>query len=158
MKKKVKSEAKVNPIWGGHFAAAPSALMQKINASIDFDKKLYAQDIAGSKAHAAMLAEKKIISAAENEIIQRGLEKILEEIEEGDFIFKPELEDIHMHVEARLKEIIGDASGKLHTARSRNDQVATDFRLYVRDAMDGTEKALKKLQAELHVTGQGSFL
>ena len=157
MKKKAKSEAKVNPMWGGHFTAAPSSLMQKINASIAFDKKLFAQDIAGSKAHAAMLAKQKIITIAEHEIIQRGLDKILHEIETGHFTFTPDLEDIHMHVEARLKEIIGDVSGKLHTARSRNDQVATDFRLYVRDAIDATEKALKKLQADLLKKAEKEF-
>ena len=155
MKKKQKSVA--NPMWGGHFSSAPSSLMQKINASISFDKKLYAQDIAGSKAHAAMLAKQKIISHAEHEIMQRGLDKILHEIETGHFTFTDDLEDIHMHVEARLKEIIGDVSGKLHTARSRNDQVATDFRLYVRDKIEATDKALKKLQAELLKKAEKEF-
>lgn len=136
-------------MWGGHFDAPPSELMQKINASIAFDKKLYAQDIAGSKAHAAMLAKQKILTRAENELIQLGLDKILHEIEADDFVFKLELEDIHMNIESRLAEIIGDVAGKLHTARSRNDQVATDFRLYVRGAIDATDKALKKLQSEL---------
>ncbi len=136
-------------MWGGHFDAAPSSVMQKINASIDFDKKLYAQDIAGSKAHATMLAKQKILTKAENELIQLGLDKILHEIEADDFTFSVALEDIHMNIESRLAEIIGDVAGKLHTGRSRNDQVATDFKLYVRGAIDATDKALKKLQSEL---------
>lgn len=150
--KKAKSAAatpKANPLWGGHFEAGPDALMQAINASIGFDKKLYRQDIEGSRAHATMLAKAGILTKEEKELILLGLDKILHEIETGHFTFTPALEDIHMHVESRLKEIIGDAAGKLHTARSRNDQVATDFRLYVRDAIDATDKALKKLQSEL---------
>ena len=144
-------------MWGGHFDVPPSELMQKINASIDFDKKLYAQDIADSKAHASMLAKQKILTRAENELIQLGLDKILHEIEADDFVFKLELEDIHMNIESRLAEIIGDVAGKLHTARSRNDQVATDFRLYVRGAIDATDKALKKLQSELLKKAEKEF-
>ena len=138
-----------NRMWGGRFAAAPDALMQRINASIGFDKALYAQDIAGSKAHAAMLAAQGILSLDDVTAIQDGLDRIRLEIEAGDFVFRTELEDIHMNVEARLTEMIGDAAGRLHTARSRNDQVATDFRLWVRDAADAVDAALESLQAAL---------
>ena len=136
-------------IWGGRFAAGPSAIMQRINASIDFDKRLYAQDIAGSKAHCAMLVKTKILSQADGDAILAGLEQIRQEIAEGRFEFKQSLEDIHMNVEGRLAELIGDAAGRLHTARSRNDQVATDFKLWVRDTLDGMDKALQDLQAAL---------
>jgi argininosuccinate lyase len=136
-------------IWGGRFAAGPSAIMQRINASIDFDKRLYAQDIAGSKAHCAMLVKTGILSAADGEAIVAGLEQIRQEIAEGRFEFKQSLEDIHMNVEGRLAELIGEAAGRLHTARSRNDQVATDFKLWVRDTLDGMDKALRDLQAAL---------
>ena len=138
-----------NAMWGGRFAAAPDALMQAINASIGFDKRLYAQDIAGSKAHAAMLAKQGIIRQEDNAAIQRGLDTVLQEIESGRFEFKVALEDIHMNAESRLAELIGDPAGRLHTARSRNDQVATDLRLWVRDAIDGADKALQALQAAL---------
>ena len=134
-------------IWGGRFAAGPSAIMQRINASIDFDKRLYAQDIAGSKAHCAMLVKTGILSAADGEAILAGLEQIRQEIAEGRFEFKQSLEDIHMNVEGRLADLIGDAAGRLHTARSRNDQVATDFKLWVRDTLDAMDKALRDLQA-----------
>jgi argininosuccinate lyase len=140
---------KANPMWGGRFAQGPAALMEAINASIGVDKRLYKQDIAGSKAHAAMLAKQKIISKSEEASIQKGLDQILGEIEAGKFIFTPKLEDIHMHVESRLKEIIGDAAGKLHTARSRNDQVATDFRLFTRDALEALDAALADVQSAL---------
>ena len=136
-------------IWGGRFAAGPSAIMQKINASIAFDQRLYAQDIAGSMAHCAMLVQTGILSAADGEAIVKGLEQIRREIADGSFTFKVALEDIHMNIEARLAELIGDAAGRLHTARSRNDQVATDFRLWVRDAIDGMETALRGLQFAL---------
>jgi len=136
-------------MWGGRFAAGPSAVMQKINASIDFDKRLYAQDIAGSKAHCAMLVKAGILSAADGVEIQGGLDRIQNEIETGRFVYKLALEDIHMNIEGRLAELIGDAAGRLHTARSRNDQVATDFKLWVRDTIDGMEAALKALQAAL---------
>jgi len=125
-----------NKMWGGRFAAGPSEIMQEINASIGFDQRFYAQDIAGSKAHAAMLAECGIISRDDARQISDGLSRIQLEIAEGRFTFSRALEDVHMNIEARLKEIIGEAAGRLHTARSRNDQVATDFRLYVRDAID----------------------
>ena len=136
-------------IWGGRFAAGPSAVMQRINASIDFDKKLYAQDIEGSKAHCAMLVKTGILGSADGKAILAGLEQIRQEIAEGRFEFKQSLEDIHMNIEGRLAELIGDAAGRLHTARSRNDQVATDFKLWVRDTLDGMDQALKALQAAL---------
>ena len=138
-----------NQMWGGRFAAAPDALMERINASIGFDKALYAQDIAGSVAHARMLGEIGILSDVDVTAICDGLAGIRDEIEAGTFEFKTELEDIHMNIEARLTDRIGDAAGRLHTARSRNDQVATDFRLWVRDALDATDGALKALQTAL---------
>ena len=134
-----------NRMWGGRFAAGPAAVMEAINASIGFDRKLYAQDIRGSIAHARMLAETGIISAEDQKAIVQGLNTILSEIEAGTFVFKPELEDIHMNVEARLTELIGPAAGRLHTARSRNDQVALDFRLWVKDALERTADALTGL-------------
>ncbi len=136
-------------MWGGRFAAGPAAIMQRINASIDFDRRLYRQDIRGSQAHCRMLAAQGILSAADGEAILDGLARVLQEIERGDFPFRAELEDIHMNVEARLAELVGEAAGRLHTARSRNDQVATDFRLWVRDAVDGMDSALAGLQAAL---------
>ena len=126
-----------NAQWGGRFAAGPSAIMQEINASIGFDQKLWRQDIRGSLAHAAMLAHIGLISTEDKDAIQAGLEGIAAEIETGHFPFNADLEDIHMNIEARLTERIGEAGKRLHTARSRNDQVATDFRLWVRDAIDG---------------------
>jgi len=138
-----------NKMWGGRFDRKPDPLMEEINASIDFDQKLYRQDIAASKAHAAMLAKKGIITTQDASRIARGLEKILDEIETGKFRFKRALEDIHMNVESRLAELIGPAAGRLHTARSRNDQVATDFRLWVRDAIDGVDGALAAYQRAL---------
>ncbi|MGI9401645.1 MAG: argininosuccinate lyase [Rhizobiaceae bacterium] len=122
-----------NKMWGGRFSSGPDAVMEAINASIDFDVKLYAQDIAGSKAHAQMLASQEIISASDAEAILHGLDTILSEIEAGEFKFSAALEDIHMNIEARLAELIGPAAGRLHTARSRNDQVALDFRLWVKE-------------------------
>ncbi len=138
-----------NQMWGGRFAAGPSAIMEEINASIGFDKRLYAQDIQGSKAHAAMLAATGIISAEDADKINAGLDTILSEVEAGTFDFKTELEDIHLNIEARLTELIGPAAGRLHTARSRNDQVATDFKLFVRDAIDGIDAGLVDLQTAL---------
>ncbi|WP_028879920.1 argininosuccinate lyase [Terasakiella pusilla] len=138
-----------NQMWGGRFSGGPSAIMEKINASIDFDKRFYAQDIAGSKAHCAMLVKQGILSAEDGTAITDGLDKVLAEIEAGDFKFSAALEDIHMNVENRLRELIGDAAGRLHTARSRNDQVATDFRLWVRDAIDRMDEGLKILQQAL---------
>lgn len=124
-----KAAKQANSLWGGRFDTGPAALMAQINASIDFDRRLYAQDIRASLAHAAMLAKQQIIPAKDGEAIAAGLGKILRRIESGDFTFSAALEDIHMNVEARLTEDIGEAGGRLHTARSRNDQVATDFRL-----------------------------
>lgn len=139
-----KSQAS-NAMWGGRFAAGPDAIMQAINASIGFDQRLYAQDIRGSRAHAAMLAATGILTHNDAEAIGEGLLTVLSEIERGDFPFSVALEDIHMNVEARLKEIIGEPAGRLHTARSRNDQVATDFRLWVRDQCDAAVSGLRAL-------------
>jgi len=138
-----------NAMWGGRFAAGPAEVMEQINASISFDQRLYAQDIAGSKAHCAMLVDQAIISAEDGAAILSGLDTILSEIEAGRFVFKASLEDIHMNVEARLRELIGEAAGRLHTARSRNDQVALDVRLWTRDAIDRLDPALRDLQAAL---------
>jgi argininosuccinate lyase len=134
-------------MWGGRFASGPAAVMEAINASIGFDKKLYAQDIRGSIAHSEMLAKTGIISAADQENIANGLNTILKEIDSGSFTFSTALEDIHMNVEARLAELIGPAAGRLHTARSRNDQVAVDFRLWVKDEFFRVAEALKGLIA-----------
>ncbi len=136
-----------NAMWGGRFASGPAAVMEAINASIGFDRKLYAQDIRGSIAHSEMLAKTSIISAADQEKIAHGLNTILTEIEAGKFTFSKALEDIHMNVEARLAELIGPAAGRLHTARSRNDQVAVDFRLWVKDEFLRVAAALKGLIA-----------
>ncbi len=141
--------AGANAMWGGRFAAGPEAIMEQINASIGFDKRLYAQDIAGSKAHCEMLVAQGIIDDADGRAILDGLDRVRAEIEAGEFTFKTALEDIHLNIEARLRELIGEAAGGLHTARSRNDQVATDFRLWVRDAIDGLEAAAQDLQAAL---------
>src|SRR5881227_497915 len=136
-------------MWGGRFASGPAAIMEKINTSIDFDWHLYRQDIAASKAHAEMLARQGIITADDARKIAHGLDTILSEIGSGKFKFNRALEDIHMNVESRLSDLIGPAAGRLHTARSRNDQVATDFRLYVRDILDETDAALAAFQAAL---------
>ena len=136
-------------LWGGHFASGPAPLMEQINASIDFDKRLYAHDIAGSAAHARMLAATGIIGEMERDAILEGLERIRERIEEGAFPFSRALEDIHLNIEARLTEMIGEPGRRLHTARSRNDQVATDFRLWVRDAVDRADALVRELQAVL---------
>ena len=136
-------------IWGGRFGSGPDALMQRINASIDIDCRLYAQDIAGSRAHCRMLVATGVLGRKDGAAILAGLDTIEQEIEDGKFVFKLELEDIHMNIEARLAELIGDAAGRLHTARSRNDQVATDLRLWVRDAIDRIDVALGALQVAL---------
>src|SRR5476649_2106426 len=138
-----------NKMWGGRFASGPGAIMEEINASIDFDKALYRQDIAASKAHADMLAKQGIIAADDAKKIAHGLDTILSEIAAGKFSFKRALEDIHMNVEGRLAELIGEAAGRLHTARSRNDQVATDFRLWMRDTIDALDAALLGFQRAL---------
>jgi argininosuccinate lyase len=145
----LKPPAVSNKMWGGRFQTKPAEILQEINASISFDRRLYDQDIRGSIAHAQMLAACGILTAEEAAEIKRGLEAVREEIAQGRFAFAPELEDIHMAVEARLKELIGPAAGKLHTARSRNDQVATDFRLYIRDAIDHLDSQLHALQTAL---------
>ncbi|MBN9600555.1 MAG: argininosuccinate lyase [Afipia sp.] len=138
-----------NKMWGGRFGESPDAIMEEINVSIDVDQHLYAQDIAASKAHASMLAAQGIITSNDAKNIVAGLDTILSEISKGGFTFKRALEDIHMNVESRLGELIGPAAGRLHTARSRNDQVATDFRLYVRDTIDQTDRALASFQRAL---------
>ncbi len=134
-------------IWGGRFSGQVSDVMKQINASIHIDHRLYRQDIEGSLAHVEMLVAQKIISAQDGKAIVQGLKKVRGEIDKGDFTFSMELEDIHMNVEGRLKELIGDPAGRLHTARSRNDQVATDFKLWVRDRIDDTVQRIGDLQA-----------
>ena len=139
------SNTSSNQMWGGRFASGPDAIMEAINASIGFDQRLATQDIAGSRAHAAMLATQSIISDSDFEAIEEGLITILSEIEAGKFVFSSKLEDIHMNIEARLKDLVGEPASRLHTARSRNDQVATDFKLWVRDQLDACEVALTGL-------------
>jgi len=136
-------------MWGGRFSAKPAELMQAINVSIGFDRRLAAQDLAGSRAHAAMLRTQGVISSEDEAAIQGGLQAIEAEMAAGTFPFRDEFEDIHMNVEARLRELIGPAAGRLHTARSRNDQVALDFRLWVRDACDRTGAQISALQRAL---------
>ena len=141
--------AEANVQWGGRFARGPSVVMQEINASIGFDRKMWRQDIRGSLAHAAMLARAGVIGAADEQAIRTGLQGIAAEIEAGRFPFVDELEDIHMNIEARLIDRVGEAGKRLHTARSRNDQVATDFRLWVRDAVDGLDAQVADLMLAL---------
>ncbi|MGE0009081.1 MAG: argininosuccinate lyase [Parvibaculaceae bacterium] len=138
-----------NKMWGGRFGSGPDAIMEEINASISFDRRLFEQDIRGSLAHARMLAETGIVSKSDAAEIRRGLEKVQAEIEAGAFTFSRALEDIHMNVEQRLKDVIGPAAGRLHTARSRNDQVATDFRLYIREVCGHLDAQLRELQLAL---------
>lgn len=144
-------------MWGGRFDGTPDDLMEEINASVGFDQRLFAQDIRGSKAHCAMLAATGIISAEDADAIMAGLDRIESEIASGEFVFSRALEDIHTNIEARLAELVGDAAGRLHTARSRNDQVATDLRLYIRDTLDALDEGIAALmgalvaQAEAHV-------
>ncbi|MAI62611.1 MAG: argininosuccinate lyase [Micavibrio sp. TMED27] len=138
-----------NQMWGGRFDEKPSDIMEQINASIDVDKRMWRQDIRGSIAHAEMLVKQNIISAEDGKAIIDGLNQVAGEIERGEFVFKRELEDIHMNIEARLREIIGDAAGRLHTARSRNDQVATDIRLWMREAIDELVSQLEQFQETL---------
>jgi argininosuccinate lyase len=138
-----------NTMWGGRFASSPAAIMEEINASIGFDKRLWRHDILASKAHVAMLGAAGVLTPAEAKKIASGLDKIAGEIERGEFTFSPKLEDIHLNIESRLAELIGPVAGKLHTARSRNDQVATDFRLYVRDEIDFVEALIARLQLAL---------
>ncbi len=138
-----------NAMWGGRFSGGPAEAMAAINPSIDFDRRLYAQDIRASKAHCAMLVDQGIISAADGEAIREGLDTVLAEIAEGRFAFDATLEDIHMNVESRLRELVGEPAGRLHTARSRNDQVATDLRLWVREAVDRLDAQLAAVQRAL---------
>src|SRR4029077_20403952 len=135
-----------NKMWGGRFAGGPAAIMEVITPSIDFDKRMAMQDIAGSRAHCRMLALQQIISQFDAEEILRGLDVVEKEIKDGTFAFSRTLEDIHLNIENRLKELIGDAAGRLHTARSRNDQVVTDFRLWVREACARAEEGLLQVQ------------
>ncbi len=144
-----------NAMWGGRFAASVADVMTAINASIGFDRRLAGQDIAGSRAHARMLAAQGIVSAEDAEAIDAGLLQIAAEIERGEFAFSTALEDIHMNVESRLRELIGAPAGRLHTARSRNDQVALDFRLWVRDACDDADRAITRLIAALLDQAEG---
>jgi argininosuccinate lyase len=143
------SHDKGQSLWGGRFEKKPAELMQAINVSISFDRRLAPQDLAGSRAHAAMLHKVGVLSSADADSIQRGLDAIEAEVKAGTFPFRDEFEDIHMNVEARLAELIGAASGRLHTARSRNDQVAVDFRLWVRDACDHAIGQIVALQRAL---------
>ncbi|MCC6735242.1 MAG: argininosuccinate lyase [Bauldia sp.] len=138
-----------NSMWGGRFAGAPASIMEEINASIDVDRKLYRQDIAASRAHADMLGRQGIIGADDAEKLKAGLDEVLREIEAGTFNFSRDREDIHLNVESRLTEIVGEAGKRLHTGRSRNDQVATDFRLWVRDAIDRIDGEIAALQLAL---------
>ena len=138
-----------NTMWGGRFAAGPAEIMEEINASIEFDKKLAPQDIRGSEAHARMLAATGIVDEKSRDAILSGLAKVRSEIEAGAFPFSRALEDVHMNVESRLKDLIGEPAGRLHTARSRNDQVALDMRLFIRDTIDGLDQELRKLQKAL---------
>ena len=142
-----------NTMWGGRFTASPSEIMEEINASIDFDKRLWRHDILASKAHVAMLGATGIVTAKEAKEIARGLDQIMAEIEAGKFKFSRALEDIHLNVESRLRELIGPVAGKLHTARSRNDQVATDFRLYVRDEIGAIDGCASRASARARQEG-----
>jgi argininosuccinate lyase len=147
--KTTKSGSDASAMWGGRFSGGPSDIMEEINASIGFDQRFYAQDIRASQAHAKMLGAQGIISDQDAIDIVDGLDAVRKEIEDGSFPFRRELEDIHMNIEARLRELIGDAAGRLHTARSRNDQVANDFKIWVRDALDMLDDAVKATQAAL---------
>ena len=146
---KQKNKSNASSIWGGRFEGKPSEVMDQINPSIDFDKRFYKQDIRGSKAHAEMLSAQKIITEEDRDKIITGLNQVEKEIDQGTFDFSRELEDIHMNIEARLAVLIGDTAGRLHTARSRNDQVATDFKLWIRDVIDALDEQLMFLQTAL---------
>ena len=146
---RAKEKAGANTMWGGRFAAGPAAVMEAINASIDFDKRMAAEDIEGSRAHAAMLGRQGIVSQEDQAAIDRGLDQVAAEIEGGTFVYSAALEDIHMNIEARLRALIGDAGGRLHTGRSRNDQAAVDIRLWVRRRCDEVDAALVRLMQAL---------
>ena len=150
----ISGEGAANSLWGGRFGAGPSAVMREINASIGVDKRLWRQDIAGSRAHVAMLGAKGIVSPADVAAIDKGLQAIAAEYAEGKLVENVALEDIHLHVETRLKEIIGPAAGRLHTARSRNDQVAVDFRLWVKAACAEADAAVAGLIGALLVRAE----
>jgi argininosuccinate lyase len=154
---KSKDSPAANRMWGGRFAGSPAAIMEEINASIEFDKRLAPQDIRGSKAHAQMLAEIGVLTKADAAAIEKGLDAIQADVANGVFPFSRALEDVHTNIEARLKERIGEPAARLHTARSRNDQVATDFRLYVRDSIDATDQALAGLQLALARKAEAHF-
>jgi argininosuccinate lyase len=145
---------RANPMWGGHYALGPAEAFAAINPSIAVDQRLYAQDIAGSLAHCRMLEAQGILSATDSATIQSGLAQVKAEIESGQLAFSEALEDIHMNIESRLKELVGDAAGRLHTARSRNDQVATDLRLYAREAVQQIDAALQHVQRALLAQAQ----
>ncbi|MBT3791410.1 MAG: argininosuccinate lyase, partial [Rhodospirillales bacterium] len=147
--KNSRQKKSANSLWGGRFKSGPAEAMERINASIGFDQRMAAQDIAASRAHCRMLVDQKIIPPKDGRAILKGLDQAWKEIDTGRFKFSAALEDIHMNVESRLTKLIGESGGRLHTARSRNDQVATDFRLWVRDAMDGIDERLEALQAAL---------
>lgn len=149
-----KTDQKTNDLWGGRFAAGPAAIMAEINASIGFDKRLVAEDIAGSKAHCRMLMQQGIVTVADGEAILAGLDQVLAAFGRGEIALDPALEDIHMHVEAALKARIGEPAGRLHTARSRNDQVATDLRLFLRKSLDQLDLALADLLQALIERGE----
>ena len=144
-----KNSSDTNALWGGRFEGGTSDIMQRVNASIFFDRRLYRHDIAGSRAHCTMLVAQGILTEADGLVILKGLDQVEREIAEGNFEYNAAKEDIHMHVEARLNEIIGEPAGRLHTGRSRNDQVALDFRLWLRDEIDALEPALRDLQTAL---------
>ena len=144
-----KNSSDTNALWGGRFEGGTSDIMQRVNASIFFDRRLYRHDIAGSRAHCTMLVAQGILTEADGLAILKGLDQVEREITEGNFEYNAAKEDIHMHVEARLNEIIGEPAGRLHTGRSRNDQVALDFRLWLRDEIDALEPALRNLQTAL---------
>ena len=154
MTKTSKDTQNANTMWGGRFAAGPDAIMEAINASIGFDQRMAAQDIQGSRAHAAMLAATGIITDKDAKAIGEGLLTVLSEIEGGNFEFSTALEDIHMNVESRLKDLIGEPAGRLHTARSRNDQVALDFRMWVRDQTDAAIEGIGALMSALLVQAE----
>ena len=149
MRSNDKNNRDANTLWGGRFEGGTSDIMQRVNASIFFDRRLYRHDIKGSRAHCTMLVAQGILTEADGLAILKGLDKVEQEITEGSFEFSAAKEDIHMHVEARLSEIIGEPAGRLHTGRSRNDQVALDLRLWLRDEIDALERALRDLQSVL---------
>ena len=143
------SQNPANPMWGARFDSGPDRVMEAINASIGFDHRLYAEDLTASRAHCEMLVAQQILDSGTGARSLKGLDQVLAEIEDGSFTFRIALEDGHLNIEARLAEIIGEDAGRLHTARSRNDQVATDFRLWVRDALAASDREMRDLQAAL---------